>query len=173
MRGAYRRGEVVERFSCGAGPDGWRYTSRTESGDTLDLTVDHDGLVRRLLADFDGWQVRGGALADELLWTRGEQEHRALAAGFTGESPAFDVAVARMLALAVGASTTVELVELTSPVGGARTVRQSWSRVPAPDEGVERYDVADLATGERWTVSLSGEVLLSREGSRIAVLVDL
>jgi hypothetical protein len=168
VRGSYRRADTVEHFTCGAG----RYTSRTDDGDTLDLTTDH-GRVRRLVADFDGWTVKGGSVGDELLWVRGEEEHRAVAAGFTGDSPAFDVAVARMLGLDVGATAQVLLVELMLPVGAARTVRQGWGRVESPDPEVERYEVADLATAERWTVNLAGPVVISREGSRPVVLDTL
>lgn len=173
MRGSYRVGEVAERFSCGAGPAGWRYTSTTELGDSLDLTVDDDGRVRRLVAVLDGWEVRGGAVGEELLWVRGETEHRAAAAGFTGSSPAYEVAVARWLGLDVGASSRVALVELTEPVGAARTVQQSWTRTAGPEPDVDRYEVADLATGERWVLHLAGEVLVSREGRSPAVLVEL
>ena len=173
MKGSYDLGHTVERFSCGPGPAGWRYTSRTDEGDTLDLTTDEQGLVRRLLADFDGWRVKGGAVGGEVLWVRGEEEHRADAHGFTGLSPAFDLAVARMLGLDEGATAKVTLVELTQPVGAARTVTHGWGRIPSPDADVERYEVADLATGERWTVSLAGEVVISREGSRPAVLSGL
>lgn len=168
MRGSYRRADTVEHFTCGPG----RYTSRTDDGDTLDLTFEN-GRVRRLVADFDGWTVKGGSVGDELLWVRGEDEHRAVAAGFTGDSPAFDAAIAKMLALEVGATAQVVLVELTSPVGAARDVRQGWGRVESPDADVERYEVADLATGERWTVSLSGQIVVSREGARTAVLHTL
>jgi hypothetical protein len=173
VRGSYRIGEVVERFSCGAGPAGWRYVSSRDDGDTLDLTVDDDGRVRRLLADLDGWPVKGGSAGDELLWVRGEQEHAATAAGFTGGSPAFDLAVARLLHLEVGETVKVTLVELTEPVGAARTVVHGWARTEGPEPGVDRYEVADLSTGERWVLHLAPEVLVSREGARTAVLTEL
>ena len=173
MNGSYRVGQRRESFSCGAGPEGWRYTSRTETGDRLDLTIDTQGRVRRLLADFDGWEVRGAVLGPEMVWVRGDHEHSAVATGFTGTSPGFDVAVARMLALEVGATAQAVLVELTAPVGAARTVTHAWARTEAPDAGVERYEVADLATAERWVVYVSGQVVVSREGSRPAVLEAL
>lgn len=173
MRGSYRVGEVIEDFSCGAGPLGWRYTSRTDLGDSLDLTVDDDGRVRRIVAVLDGWEIRGGAVGEEVLWVRGEDEHVAAAAGFTGLSPALDLAVARLLALEVGQTAQVTLVELTEPVGAARTVTHGWARTAGPEPGVDRYEVADLATAERWVLHLAAEVLVSREGVRPAVLVDL
>lgn len=173
MKGRYRVGEAVEAFSCGAGPLGWRYTATRDDGDAVDLTVDTAGRVVRLVSAHDGWSVRGGAVGAELLWTRGEDEHQARAAGFTGSSPSYDVAVARMLALEVGQSRRLALVELTEPVGAALTVEHAWARTEGRDEGVDRYEVADLATGERWVVHLAGEVLVAREGSRPAQLLDL
>ena len=173
MKGSYQLADSQEHFSCGPGPLGWRYTSRTSHGDTLDLTLDPHGVVRRLVADFDGWQVRGGSVGEEVVWVRGEQEHSAVAAGFTGESPAFDIAVARLLDLEVDGPVQVTLVELTAPVGAARTVVHGWTRTADPEVGVQRFEVADLATAERWVLHIAGEVLVSREGSRRAELAAL
>jgi hypothetical protein len=173
MRGSYQLGDTEERFSCGPGPAGWRYTSRTSVGDTLDLTTDTHGVVRRMVADFDGWEVRGGVVGAEVMWVRGEQEHSAVAAGFTGDSPAFDLAVSRMLALEVGATVQVTLVELTSPVGAPRTVTHGWARTVSEDEEVQRFEVADLATAERWVLHVAEQVVVSREGARTAVLSSL
>ena len=173
LRGSYRVGDLTERFSCGAGPLGWRYTSTTDLGDTLDLTVDEDGRVRRVQAQFDGWDVRGGTTGPEVLWVRGEDEHRAIAAGFTGVSPAFDLATARLLNLGVGESAKVTLVALTDPVGAARTVHHGWARTAGPEPEVDRYEVADLDTGSRWVLHVSAQVLVSREGERPAHLVAL
>ena len=169
MRGSYQVGDRVERFSCGGG----RYTSTDDLGDTLDLTVDDQGRVRRLLAAFDGWAIRGGAVGDELLWVRGEDEHTATGAGFTGASPGFELATARLLGLAVGESKRVTLIELTEPVGAARTVTHGWARTLGPEPGVDRYEVADLDTGERSVLHVAGEVLVSREGRFPAHLLEL
>ena len=163
MKGRYRVGDVVETFSC----DDERYVGLREDGDSVELTGD------RVVALHDGWEVRGGRVGEELLWVRGSEEHRATALAFTGTSPAYDVQVAWLLAMEVGAARRVRLVELTEPVGAARTVEQSWTRGPGPEPEVERYDVADLATGERWVVHLSGLVLVSREGARTAWLDTL
>jgi hypothetical protein len=173
VRGTYRVGEVVERFSCGAGPAGWRYTSTTDVGDTLDLTVDDDGRVRRLVAVLDGWEVRAGSVGDQVLWVRGDQEHRARADGLTGSSPAYEVALARGLRLEVGAARDLVLVEITEPVGAARTVRQRWARERGPEPDVDRWVVSDLDTGQRWVLHVSGEVLVSREGRAAAWLSEL
>lgn len=174
MRGSYAVGDRVERFSCGPGPIGWRYTSTTDLGDSLDLVLDDDGRVRRVVADLDGWEVRGGVVGDEVVWVRGEQEHTATAAGFTGSSPAYDLATARLLGLAVGETRRVTLIELTEPVGAARTVIRGWARTAGPEEGVDRYEVADLDSGERWVLHLAGEVLVSRErGPHPAHLLEM
>jgi hypothetical protein len=173
MKGSYQLADSEEHFSCGPGPLGWRYTSRTTHGDTLDLTLENHGLVRRLEADFDGWAVRGGVVGDDVVWVRGELEQSTRAAGFTGESPAFDIALSRMLALDVGALVQVTLVELTAPVGAPRTVVHGWTRTADPEDGVQRFEVADLSTAERWVLHIAGEVVVSREGARPAVLAGL
>ncbi|MCW2600331.1 MAG: hypothetical protein JWM02_2160 [Frankiales bacterium] len=177
MKGSYRVGEDVEQFSCGAGPVGWRYVGTrafgTGAGDTVDLTVDEAGRVVRLLAQQDGWELRGGSVGEEVLWVRGEDEHRTTAAGFTGSSPAYDVATARLLGLQVGETRRLTLVEVCEPVAAARTVEQGWARTEGPEPDVDRYEVADLQTGDRWVVHLSAEVLISREGARTAALTDL
>ena len=173
MKGSYRIGSVAERFSCGAGPAGWRYVGTRAGGDTVDLTVDMAGRTVRLLAQHDGWELRGGSVGEEVLWVRGEDEHRAAAAGFTGSSPAYDLATARMLGLQVGQTRRVTLVEVSEPVAAARTVEHGWARTEGPEPDVDRYEVADLQTGERWVLHLSGEILVSREGARTAALADL
>ena len=173
MKGSYQVGDRVERFSCGAGPAGWRYAGVRDDGDAVDLVLDEAGRVLRLTAEHDGWPVRGGVLGDEVLWVRGTEEHRARAAGFTGTSPAYDVAVARLLGLGVGETRQVALVEVTEPVGAARTVQHGWARTAGPEPDVERYEVADLQTGERWVLHLSGEVVVSREGRNPAHLQTL
>ena len=124
---------------------GWAYD---ESG-RLHLRVDAAGVTTRLHAEAGGWVLRGGCVGDAVLWRRaavtGEgQEGEAVALGFTGPHPAFDVAVALRLRLAVGESRRVRLVEVTEPVLATRLVDRQWSR-PA----VGRWVVDDLATGER------------------------
>ncbi|MGZ6826300.1 MAG: hypothetical protein ACXVGH_05865 [Mycobacteriales bacterium] len=163
MKGRYRVGGVVEVFTC----DDERYDGRRVDGDSLVLTAD------RVVAVHDGWEVRGGVLGGELLWVRDGTEHRARAVAFTGTSPAYDVGLARRLRLGAGERARVRLVELTEPVGAARTVEQEWARGADPEEGVARYDVADLATGETWVVHLADGVLVSREGARTAWLEAL
>lgn len=160
MRGRYQVGDRLEAFSL----VGDRYVT---AGLVLDLATG------RFEAEYDGWVLRGGAVASEALWVRGEEEHRADAVGFTGTSPAWDLAVARVLALDVRQSRRLALVELTEPVGAARTVRRTWTRAAAGEADLARYDVDDADTGERTVLHLAGDVLVSREGPRPAHLLDL
>ena len=99
-------------------------------------------------------------MGDAVRWSRAGQEHEAVAAGFCGDDPAWDLAVVRRTALDVGARVQLALVHLDE-VGVALTVRQGWSRAADPEPDVQRYEVADLDTGERWEVHLSGDVPVS------------
>ena len=79
------------------------------------------------------WQVRGAAL-DGVTWVRTDPtgdhatEGNVPAHAFTGASPAFLVATARLLRLAPGAAATrVRLVAFTAPVLAPRTLDQSWA----------------------------------------------
>ncbi len=113
----------------------------------LRLEVDAAGVTARLHAEAGGWVLRGGCVGGSVLWRRGDQEGEAVALGFTGAHPAYDVAVALRLRLAVGEARRVRLVEVTEPVLATRLVDRQWSR-PSPD----RWVVDDLATGERHEV---------------------
>ena len=109
----------------------------------LHLRVDAAGVTTRLHAEAGGWVLRGGCVGDAVLWRRGRRgEGEAVALGFTGAHPAYDVAVALRLRLAVGESRRVRLVEVTEPVLATRLVDRQWSR---PAAG--RWVVDDLATG--------------------------
>jgi hypothetical protein len=171
-----------EHFHCATGPSGWRYTARTTDASgrftgSVDLTLDHLGRPVRLGLHSGDWQVRGAAL-DGVTWVRtdrtGEygQEGNAPAHSFTGTSPAFLVATARLLHPVLGGSATrVRLVALTHPVLAPRTVDQSWVLVdrtthPA-DNGVlavEQYQVTTLDTGEESAVYLAGDIVLAAPG---------
>ncbi|WP_413757518.1 hypothetical protein [Streptomyces sp. MMBL 11-3] len=171
-----------ERFHCAPGPSGWRYVSHltTPSGTpagSVDLALDDRGRPIRLELQASGWQVRAAAL-DGVTWVRtdptGEQatEGNVRAHAFTGSSPAFLVATARLLRLTPDASATrVRLVALTEPVLAPRTLDQSWALITreahATDNGpltVEEYQVTALDTGEQHTVHLAGDVVLSAPG---------
>ncbi|OIK24380.1 hypothetical protein [Streptomyces malaysiense] len=170
-----------EHFQCAPGPSGWRYVSRltTPAGDqrgSVDLALDDLGRPIRLEIHAGGWQVRGAAL-DGVTWVRTDPtgthatEGNARAHAFTGTSPAFLVATARLLRLTPSSAARVRLVALTDPVLAPRTVDQSWalldSEAHATDNGpltVEEYQVSDLDTGEQHTVHIAGDVVLAAPG---------
>jgi hypothetical protein len=166
---------LVERFACAAGPAGWRYTASREDEDgrpagTLDLTVDRAWRILRLHAEAGGWELRGGVAGDRTVFRRGPEEHDAVAAGFTGTSPAFAVVTARLLGLAPGVTARLRLVRLSDALAPL-TVDEGWGRtedapadLPAGVDAVERYEVADLATGERRVVHLAGDVVVDATG---------
>ncbi|PYC77636.1 hypothetical protein C7C46_18570 [Streptomyces tateyamensis] len=179
-----------ERFSCAPGPAGWRYVSKTYAPDgtvlsTVDLTLDSRSRPLRMELRSGGWQVRGGAV-DGVAWVRTDpadptgaagQEGHDRAHGFTGESPAFLIATARLLGLAEGAAARVRLVSFTGAALAPRTVDQGW-RLAGTEEHptdtgpllVERYQVTDLATGEQQEVHLAGDVLLAAPGIELEEL---
>jgi hypothetical protein len=172
----------AEHFHCATGPSGWRYTAQTTTpgGDhagSVDLTLDQLGRPIRLELHASAWQVRGAAL-DGVTWVRtdpaGEhaQEGNAAAHAFTGASPAFLIATARLLRLEPGGPTTrVRLVSFRLPVLAPLTVDQSWSlitRTAHPtDSGplaVDEYRVNDLATGDQYDIHIAGDVVLAAPG---------
>ncbi|MDQ1038245.1 hypothetical protein QFZ75_004661 [Streptomyces sp. V3I8] len=189
-----------ERFHCAPGPSGWRYVSQlsTPSGTpagSVDLALDDRGRPIRLELHASGWQIRAAAL-DGVTWVRtdptGEHatEGNVRAHAFTGSSPAFLVATARLLRLTPdtpdaldtpgaphaapaprASATRVRLVAFTDPVLAPRTLDQSWALLTreahATDNGpltVEEYQVTALDTGEQHTVHLAGDVVLSAPG---------
>ncbi|KUJ66673.1 hypothetical protein ACZ90_33565 [Streptomyces albus subsp. albus] len=171
-----------EHFHCAVGPSGWRYVSQltTPSGDpagSVDLTLDELGRPLRLELHAASWQVRGAAL-DGVTWVRtdptGEHatEGNVRAHAFTGDSPAFLVATARLLRLDPGApATRVRLVSFAAPVLAPRTLDQSWALLHrtahATDDGplmVDEYQVSALDTGEQHSVHIAGDVVLSAPG---------
>ncbi|MGH4029937.1 hypothetical protein ACQB60_13475 [Actinomycetota bacterium Odt1-20B] len=184
-----------EHFHCAPGPSGWRYVAQrtTPSGNptgSVDLALDDRGRPIRLELHAADWQVRGAAL-DGVTWVRtdptGEHatEGNVRAHAFTGTSPAFLVATARLLRLtphtsdspaahqppAPSPTTRVRLVAFTDPVLAPRTLDQSWSLLKreahATDNGpltVDEYQVSDLETGEQHTIHISGDVVLAAPG---------
>lgn len=175
-----------ERFQCAPGPSGWRYvaarqTPSGEPGGSLDLTLDELGRPLRLDIRAGAWQLRGGAL-DGLTWVRTDatgahaEEGNAAAHAFTGTSPAFLIATARLLRPAAE-PVRVRLVALTEPVLAPRTTDQSWAYAGTEHHesdgarlAVHRYTVGDLHTGERHTVHLSGDVVLAAPGVELEEL---
>lgn len=91
---------------------------------------------------------------------------------FTGTSPAFLIATARLLRLTPSASATrVRLVAFRDPVLAPRTLDQSWALISrethATDNGpltVDEYQVTALDTGEQHAVHISGDVVLAAPG---------
>ncbi|MGW8767485.1 hypothetical protein ACWGN5_33890 [Streptomyces sp. NPDC055815] len=177
-----------EHFHCAPGPSGWRYVSQitTPAGDhrgSVDLAVDELGRPIRLELHAASWQVRGAAL-DGVTWVRtdptGTQatEGNVRAHAFTGTSPAFLVALTRLLRLTPDSpETRVRLVAFTDPVLAPLTVDQSWallrSEAHATDNGVlmvDEYQVNALDTGERHTVHIAGDVVLSAPGIELEAL---
>ncbi|MBM4830456.1 hypothetical protein [Actinospica acidiphila] len=171
-----------EHFQCAPGPSGWRYVSQLTGPDgdhagSVDLTLDALGRPLRLELHAASWQVRGAAL-DGVTWVRTDPtgthatEGNVRAHAFTGTSPAFLVATARLLRLTPStAGTRVRLVAFTDPVLAPRTVDQSWALVDREthpsDNGpltVEAFQVTALDTGEQHTVHLAGDVVLSAPG---------
>ncbi|MFF7117203.1 hypothetical protein ACFY91_33515 [Streptomyces albogriseolus] len=171
-----------EHFQCAPGPSGWRYVSQLTAPDgahlgSVDLTLDALGRPLRLELHAGSWQVRGAAL-DGVTWVRTDPtgthatEGNVRAHAFTGSSPAFLVATARLLRLTSSAAATrVRLVAFTDPVLAPRTVDQSWALVDrethTTDNGpliVDAYQVTALDTGEQHTVHLAGDVVLSAPG---------
>jgi len=158
-------------------PDG-----RTPTG-LVDVTTDASGLQIRVEVRAGGWVVRGGVADGETVWVRtaasGEEagEDTAPAAGFTGRSPGFLVAVARLLGLRAGGTSRVRLVALTEPALAPVPVEVAWSLTtveeyptqvgPLP---VERYQTADLASGQRAAVQLAGDVVLAATGVELDAL---
>ncbi|WP_371579804.1 hypothetical protein [Streptomyces sp. NBC_01314] len=171
-----------EHFHCAPGPSGWRYVSQltAPSGDhagSVDLALDELGRPIRLELHAASWQVRAAAL-DGVTWVRTDPtgteatEGNVRAHAFTGTSPAFLIAIARLLRLTPSApATRVRLVAFTDPVLAPRTTDQSWALIErethATDNGpltVDEYQVTALDTGERHTVHLAGDVVLAAPG---------
>ncbi|MET9294969.1 hypothetical protein [Streptomyces sp. NPDC003077] len=171
-----------EHFHCATGPTGWRYVSQltTPSGDpagSVDLTLDTLGRPLRLELHASAWRVRGAAM-DGVTWVRTDPtgahatEGNAAAHAFTGASPAFLVATARLLRPAAGSGAVrTRLVAFAPPVLAPRTLDQSWtllnSTAHTTDNGpliADEYQVNDLETGEQHAVHLAGDVVLSAPG---------
>ncbi|MCW2903195.1 MAG: hypothetical protein JWO67_5460 [Streptosporangiaceae bacterium] len=166
-----------ETFQCAPGVGGWRYVSERSDGLRTDLTVDSRWRQIRVQVGSGDVLLRGGLVGRALTWVRAGEEHTAQAAGFLGDSPGFLVAVARSLRLEPGAQADVSLVQLSGPVLAPLTVTQRWwltditaydtELAPLP---VERYQVADLDTGEAQSVHIAGDVVLEAPGVELTDL---
>lgn len=171
-----------EQFHCAPGHAGWRYVSHTtsptgERTGSVDLTIDELGRPLRLELQTTDWRVRGAAL-DGVTWVRTDAsgayatEGNAAAHAFTGTSPAFLIATARLLRLVPDAPPTrLRLVAFTAPVLAPRTLDESWalhkSEAHSTDNGpliVDTYQVSAVDTGEQQSVHIAGDVVLSAPG---------
>jgi len=185
----------VEVFSCAPGPSGWRYVSQTHDPEgraqsRVDLTVDDRWRQLRVQVAAGGWLVRGGLTGREVAWVRTPEEptrapapddvteQRAAAIGFTGTSPAFIIATARLLGLAADGRRTAKLVRITEPACAALPIDEGWALVDVTTHEqadhdpltVERYEIADLATAERRVVHLAGDVVVDATGLELVAL---
>lgn len=172
-----------EHFACAYDPSGWRYVSEVRDPDgrpagRVEVSTDPGWRQLRVEVRAGGWLLRGGSTGAEVTWVRhpGGGEEREPAAGFTGRSPAFLVATARLLALTPGARVRLRLVRLSEVLGASR-LDQGWSctgvdRHPAGQGSlsVQTYDVADLATGTVTEVHLAGDVVLGAPGVELVEL---
>jgi hypothetical protein len=156
---------ALERFTCGATPEGWRYDATRDGGGRLELQL--DGTTVRLHVEGGGWVLRGAASGGQALWRRGEQEHEAAGDGFTGSSPGFLLVGARL------ARARLSLVEVTEPVLATRATTQAWTSLGSTEHDgvvVSGWQVDDLATGERRTVRLAGDVVVEAPGVQLVAL---
>lgn len=175
----------VERFSCAPGPVGWRYAATVEDDSgavfgRVDVTVDARWRQARVELRSGPWMLRGGVAGRELLWVRSGSdgadaaEFAETAVAFTGTSPAFLVTTARMLA---GKSADLTCVAVAGDALATRIARQRWTAVDVTEHDtdlgplrVERYQVADLDTGEVAEIHVAGDVVLAAPGVELRAL---
>lgn len=157
----------MERFTCGAGPAGWRYVATREQPGTgaplgrLDVVLSPGGAALRVQVATGGWLLRGGAVGPDLLWRRGDDERSERADGFTGSSPVWLLAAA-LRGGGHADPVRLRLVRLGDEALATSVVEQTWTRLAA-----ERWQVDDLGTGERGTVELAGDRVLRAPGVRL------
>lgn len=200
-RGTYSlldpHGDVVgvEAFSCAPGPAGWRYVSTVTDPDApdvvlsrVDVTVDDAWRQVRVAVHAGGWAVRAGCIGTDVVWTRAPEvdaaavgvdvvEESARAAALVGDSPAFLVATARLLALEEGQRKRLDVVRVTGLSCAVTVGAMGWALVGVEDHEaeagvlrVERYEVADLNTGERCVVHLAGDVVVGADSVELLEL---
>ncbi len=170
---------AIEAFSCAPGPQGWRYVGDVTDEDgqpqgRVDVTVDARWRQVRVEVRSGSWVVRGGVAGNEVVYARlpagnvapGEEES-AIAAALTGRSPAFAITTSRLLSLSPDEKRRIKLVQVTEPTAGIRVVDEGWALVEVAEHTTEdaplvvrRYEVADLATGDRKVWSIAGDVVV-------------
>ena len=167
-----------EHFHCATGPSGWRYTAQTTgpAGRPRRLRrpdrrrprpSDPPGTPRRRLAGPRSGPGRRH-LGPHRPHRRARQEGNAAAHAFTGSSPAFLVATARLLRLGPAPPRPASASSPSPPPCS----RPAPSTSPGPwSEGqhtplttapcvVDEYQVRALDTGEQHAVHLAGDVVL-------------
>lgn len=158
---------ALEHFSCVDEGARWSYEARREdpaTGSPLGrLVLTLEGASVRLHVEAGGWVLRGAAAGGEAVWRRGDAERAAAADGFTGTSPGHLIVAARLC------RPRLLLVEVTEPVLATRLVQRAWTPLTGRDE-LDVHDVADLATGERGLVHLSGDVVVDAPGVELRSL---
>lgn len=163
---------AVERFSCAAGPAGWRYVATREQPGTgaplgsLEVVLDVRGTALRVQVETRGWLLRGGVVGPDALWRRGDVERSSPAAGYTGSSPVWVLATTRLLARAT-AAVSVRLVRLGDEALATSVVDERWERTGSSRHDgldVERWVTADLGSGEQRVVHVAGELVLTAPG---------
>lgn len=173
--------ELLERFTCASGPAGWRYSAAqldrvgTPVG-KVDLVVARGGVVARLELESGERRVRAGVVGDEVVWSRDGREAGTPAVAVAGESPGLLVATARLLALEPDAPRRLGLLRIAGPALAGLAVEEGWVMtgvVPHDGVDVERFEVADLASGDRKVVHLVGDVVVGVEGERPVDLLEL
>ena len=178
---------AIEAFSCAPGPQGWRYVADVTDPDgaqlgRVDLTVDAQWRPVRVEVKSGGWVVKAGAVGGRIIYVRlpegevapaGEQATEA--AAVTGRSPAFAIATSKLLQLQENDKRRIKLLAITEPSAGVQITDQGWALTASETHEAEteplvvrRYEVADLATGERAAWSIAGDVVL--EGPHLELI---
>ncbi|MFN2624765.1 MAG: hypothetical protein ABR520_01610 [Mycobacteriales bacterium] len=181
---------AVERFSCAPGPAGWRYVGEVADPAGLaigavDVTCDAQWRPVRVEVRSGGWVVRGGVVGSKVVWLRlpagaaadGEPEQRLAAVGFFGRSPAFTVAVARLLAMHSAERRTLQLVRLSGDALAVQPRPMAWAMTEVREHAtetaplvVERFEVDDLVAGERAVLEVAGDVVVDAPHLELAEL---
>jgi hypothetical protein len=170
-----------ERFSCAAGPSGWRYVGElTDAGGRpaggVEVVLDAAGHQVRVEVRAGGWTLRGGVVGTRCLWVRAPgpaREQHEQATGFLGVSPAFLVALSRSPA----GPGPRRLVEVAADTAAARPATYRWQEAGTArhETDLGPFDVVThhldvLDTGERRVVHVGGDVVLDAPGVELLEL---
>ncbi|MGH8867547.1 MAG: hypothetical protein ACRDYU_06070 [Actinomycetes bacterium] len=182
-RGAYRHLDetgttvLVERFSCAAGPSGWRYNAELRDPEdahavgAVDVVVDASWLQVAVSLRSGGVSVQGGLSGAELVWARTDgtstTEGQEPAAAFAGTTPGLLVAVARLLGLSRGHAARARVVRVTPPTLQPEPIDETWALTDVTTYEtdvrplrVERYEVTGPGDVDPRVLHLAGDVVL-------------